>query len=442
MKDLYTFDTNVEAALETYNSVKAAYVRLFDELKVPYKIAAADSGNIGGDFSHEFHIPSAKGEDTVIACKSCHHTWNEELSTGQYFNGANERSVKHETPKLEAEPESVGTNQAEAISTDVWTGLSADGTTLVRAFYPKFLISETSEEPVQREPNAHAIKSLCQSLGIRMNTGIKQPLQKWQPQIIEGGQGRVVDIYDHRVRKYDRPPIAGLLPPNTESQAISIQHSMVDVHPETQAPLDCIKALPGDVCPKCGETAIETHTTIELGHTFHLGTTYSKLLGANVTLDSAKMDNALTAASGSHKSTTVPLEMGCHGIGVSRMISAVADTLSDSRGLNWPKAIAPFEVVIIADKTVSEMAEKVYDCIVQGNSGAGTVDGVIDDRDKSLVWRMRDADLVGYPVIVVLGKAWKNEGKVEVQCRQLDNLRESVSLEDLQAFIQSLLGRL
>ncbi|KAI5304811.1 hypothetical protein KEM56_005883 [Ascosphaera pollenicola] len=442
MKDLYTFDIDVAAAMETYTAVKSAYVRLFDELKVPYKIAAADSGNIGGDFSHEFHIPSAKGEDTVIACKSCHHTWNDELSTGQQSHDL-KRSPKQVAPGVDPEPASVGTHEADAISTDVWMGLSADGATLVRAFYPKFLLPEGCEEPVQREPSAHAIKAICQSLGIRLHSGIKNALDKWQANLAEGNQGRVVDIYDYRVRKYDRPPIAGLLASDPQLKTAVVHHSMVDVHPESQAPLDCIKALPGDVCPKCGEKAIETHTTIELGHTFHLGTRYSKLLGANVTLDSAKVKNALATSPGSQTSASVPLEMGCHGIGVSRMMSAVADTLSDSMGLNWPRAIAPFEAVIIADKSLSEMAEKVYDSIAPPSSpGGGPVDAIIDDREKSLIWRMRDADLVGYPIIIVLGKAWKTEGKLEVQCRRLDGLRENVSLDDLPAYTQSLLGRL
>ncbi|KAI5289486.1 hypothetical protein KEM54_003785 [Ascosphaera aggregata] len=447
MKDLYTFDTNVEAALKTYETVKDAYVRLFDELKIPYKIAAAGLGNIGGDFSHEFHVPSAKGEDTVISCVNCHHTWNEELSTGQHFRII-ESSERSSMP--DSQPASVGTHEAEAISTDVWTGLSADGNTLVRAFYPKFLMQDGRDEPVQREPNAHAIKAICQSLNIHLHLGIKSALEKWQAKLAEdSGKAAVVDIYDHRVRRYDRPPVTGLLTPDTRDQQTAFSHSLVDMHPETHAPLDCIKALPGDTCPKCGEKTIGTHTTIELGHTFHLGSRYSSSLGATVALETAESKNDAALTSSSETSSTVPLEMGCHGIGVSRMISAVADVLSDSRGLNWPKAIAPFEVVIIADKPFAEQANQVYDTIAREtgiitttSSDHSPVDAIIDDRNKSLVWRLRDADLIGYPVIIVLGKSWKGEGKVEVQCRRLNGLRENVSFEELPKYITSLLNRL
>ncbi|KAI5310162.1 hypothetical protein KEM55_001014, partial [Ascosphaera atra] len=436
MKDLYTFDYSSSAALDTYKEVTMAYVRLFNELKIPYKIAAADTGNIGGSLSHEFHLPSAKGEDTVISCKSCKATWNDELSTGQVF-----KAGKKPTPGQVNESDEyagIGEHDYDAISTDMWLGISKDRKSLVRVWYPKFLLSKESEEPVKREANPHAIKAITKSIHIDLDTGVKNPLDKWQVRLEEGGQMNVVDIFDYRVRRFEKPPMAGIFSPDSPSGTPSIQHSLVDVHPDTHALLDCIETLPGDSCPKCGaEEAIETQTAIELGHTFHLGTKYSEALGATVPVNQALLGEPSEELEASSKTTNVPLEMGCHGIGISRIISAIANTMSDAKGLNWPRAIAPYDVVIIADKAFSQQAEEVYDLL------GGTTDAIIDDRDKSLMWRMRDADLIGYPVIIVIGKSWKNASKVEVQCRRVEGYeRKDESLDSLRSHVDMLLNKL
>lgn len=445
MKDLYTFDYNTETAINTYSAVKEAYVRLFDELKIPYIIATADSGNMGGNLSHEFHLPNPKGEDTIVSCSSCRHVYNEELSDGKAYQDHIEPSTY---PILDKGSAGLGEQQAPAISTDMWMSISHDGNTLVRVFYPKYLIQEGHSDPVERQINSHAVRAIVRPAGVDLDTSVTSPLVKWQAIAREdkqasAAQPTILDIYDHRVRPYDRPP----LPAGQSKEALeqlNVRYSSLHQYLGTDAKLDCISALAGDRCSKCGENAVQTHTAIELAHTFHLGTRYSKVLNASVTVpstllnDGSKMDNATLAKPSS--TISVPLEMGCHGIGVSRMISAVADTLADSKGLNWPRAIAPFEAIIIPDKGLEEEAEKVYDAINGRQSGA--VDAIVDDRDKNLAWKLRDADLIGYPVIIVIGKSWKRENKLEVQCRRLNNLRETVSLQDLLPFTKSLLDRL
>ena len=145
--------------------------------------------------------------------------------------------------------------------------------------------------------------------------------------------------------------------------------------------------------------------------------------------------------------------MGCHGIGVSRLIGAVAAVMSDATGLNWPRAIAPFEVVVVATKELEDDAVKVYDSLASGggvrggdtstfSSSSPRFDALIDDRERSLMWKLRDADTVGYPVIIVLGRAWKSDRKCEVQCRRLGKLRTEVAFEELPGFVGSLLQKL
>ena len=167
---------------------------------------------------------------------------------------------------------------------------------------------------------------------------------------------------------------------------------------------------------------------VEVGHTFHLGTRYSQKLGAAVKpREEAAAD--------------VPVEMGCHGIGVSRLIAAVASALADGQGLNWPRAIAPFQVVIIPrEKEYLKSAELLYDQIT---SGIPNVDAIIDDRDLSpreIVSRLFDADAIGFPVVVVLGRDWQN-GEVEIQCRRLNRIKKgtNVPLKDVNSVIKGLL---
>jgi len=125
------------------------------------------------------------------------------------------------------------------------------------------------------------------------------------------------------------------------------------------------------------------------------------------------------------------------------MIGAVADTLADDKGLNWPRVMAPFEVVIVPSKGLDEAALEVYDvlCKMPSNSGVSQLDLILDDRAESFPWKMRDADLVGYPVIVVVGRRWKAESSCEVQCRRLQ-LRQEVPLVELADFIRSILSQL
>lgn len=440
MKDLYTFDDSVKEALETYKAVKVAYTQLFDELKIPYLVAAADSGNMGGSLSHEFHFPSSKGEDTVISCLSCDHVYNDELADGQ----------AHEAASLPNHPSGFATEESSAegtstISADAWMTISKDKKTLLRVWYPKFSMKDGSNEPLEREVNSHAVRAIATAAGVDIDLSVENPLEQWVTHIKsqETPDGsdltqrpQVLDLYDSQVRVYKRPPLSDLLQ-GTDRTANDIEYSMLDRFPGKPNPLNLVKIHDGDPCPKCAQGVAETHTAVELGHTFHLGTRYSDVFKASVMVDKAM----LTDGSPSAKDQVVPMQMGCHGIGVSRMITAVADRLADSRGLNWPRVMAPYEVIVVPTKGLEAEAENIYDILVYSDPAA-PVDAILDDRDKQMGWKLGDADLIGYPVIVVIGKGWKKQQTLEVQCRQLDNLREDVPLDRLSAFVRSLLEQL
>ncbi|KAJ5946459.1 hypothetical protein N7454_003298 [Penicillium verhagenii] len=408
MKDLYTFDYNVQEALKTYYAVKHAYTQLFDELKVPYLVAAADSGNMGGSLSHEFHFISSKGEDRVVSCSHCDHVYNEELADGKahIFNGSAE---SNSVPGFQTEDSSA--EVTPTVSTGMWMAISHDGNTLLRGWYPKFSMQNGSTEPVERHVNSHAVKAIATAAGVDLDLSVENPLDKWVARVkspLAGQKPRVLDLYDSQVRVYQRPPLSDLLQ-KAECTVADIEYSMLDRFP-----------------------------TVELGHTFHLGTRYSEVLQASVSVNPALIDGASPSDVKSGKEQIVPMQMGCHGIGVSRMVSAVANRLVDSKGLNWPRAIAPYEVVVVPGKGLEPVAEKIYDGLT---SRATPVDTLLDDRDKGMGWKLGDADLIGYPVIVVVGNGWKKHQTLEVQCRQLD-VKKDVSLDELPEFVENLLAQL
>lgn len=438
MKDLYTFDHSVEEALETYKAVKVAYTQLFNELKIPYVVAAADSGNMGGSLSHEFHFPSSKGEDTVISCSSCDHVYNEELADGKAHGDTSPSTQIYRQGGFATEESSA--EGSKTISTDAWMAISKDKRTLLRGWYPKFSMQDGSEEPVEREVNSHAVKSIASAAGVDLDLGVENPLEQWVSHIksrkAAGGptpqQPRVLDLYDTQVRVYQRPPLSDLLQ-GTDYTADNVEYTMLDQFPRTTSGLNLVKVHDGDQCPKCAQGVVKTNVAVELGHTFHLGTRYSDVLNASV-----MVDKSLNSAS---KDQLVPMQMGCHGIGVSRMITAVADRLADAKGLNWPRVMAPYEAIVVPAKGLEAEAEKVYDLLVSADP-AVPVDAIIDDRDKQMGWKLGDADLIGYPVIIVVGKGWKKQQTLEVQCRRLDGLKEEVPLDQLPGLVRSLLGRL
>ncbi|RDW76451.1 putative proline--tRNA ligase AIM10 [Aspergillus mulundensis] len=427
MKDLYTFDHNVESALRTYEAVKNAYTRLFNELKIPYLMAAADSGNMGGSMSHEFHYKSLKGEDTIVSCDNCDAVYNDELADGLAPSTSHDEQADSAPGfDLEGKPAPAGAR----VSTGLWTTISKDKRTLVRVWYPKFTVHERSNQPIAREVNTHAIKAIGRAAGYDLDTGVENPLEQWTTHVqsskaAEDGsteRPQVLDVYDSHVHAYTRPPLKILEEAGCAIE--DVECLRLDTFPETSRKLSVTRVHTADQCPKCTQGVLTAQTTVELGHTFHLGTRYSEVLGARIV---------------NSENERVPMQMGCHGIGVSRMITAVADSLADEKGLNWPKVIAPWEVVVVPAPSCQEDAVVVYDLLASDK--ASPIDVLLDDRDKTLGWKLGDADLIGYPVIIIVGSGWKKNRTLEVQCRRL-GIDEDVPVGSVLSFVQSLLTAL
>jgi len=452
MKDLYTFDSSKSLALATYEMVRQTYAAIFNELKIPYLVAEADSGDMGGNLSHEFHFLTSKGEDRVISCQSCDYVANEEL--------AKTAVPAHIEPQSGIKWSFIGPDQPipsgnpladKAFS--VWRGLSQDRTTLVNVWYP--LSPSTQTGSARPEINTHAVKRIIPDLDSSVENAaalwksVKQPTPGFRSDQTLGIP-KIINLVDYRLPREvweDMNSKEADLPKSADETITEVKSFDIFKDPSTHENLDLLRIQKGDTCPKCGKGQLDVSIAIELGHTFFLGTRYSEPFDATVTLPSgnSRADNGISSKS-PQPSRQVLMQMGCYGIGVSRMIGAVAETLADEKGLNWPRVIAPYEAVVVPTTGNELDAVSIYDALVAiGPENAGnsqnSLDVVLDDRENPFPWKMKDADLIGYPVIVVVGKDWKTERKCEVQCRRL-GARESVPFERLRAFVEGLLVRL
>ncbi|CAK7272783.1 hypothetical protein SEPCBS57363_005322 [Sporothrix epigloea] len=472
MKDMYSFDLTAEDAMSTYAQVRAAYAAIFSAMKVPVLAAQASSGDMGGDLSHEYHLAASLGEDYVAHCSSCDYAANTEVlevcatTDEEAENSHSLLAVKY----------------AKA-----WRGISRDRQTLVNVWYPAESVNKETGEIMRMSDDdidTHSIKNFVPGL----DSSIENTAAVWNSVLAKirastatthTEKPKLLNLVDRRLLSSESNSLATDV--NTLQWPISGTATAplptdieryFDVRAVTTADscgrcFNFTKPRTGDNCPRCqGHGSLVVDRAIELGHTFYLGTRYtsSDALDVNVSAPTSEGDGSSLQAS------VVPV-MGCYGLGISRILGAVADHLADHQGLNWPRAIAPYEVVVVvappksnfsansADEKyeMAAVAEGVYDELTQNASGGSDMDVLLDDRaGASLPYKLKDADLTGYPVIVVVGNAWRQsvgpdcsnqdgrlplDGLCEVHCRQL-GVKQNVPLRDLHAFVLGLLQQL
>jgi prolyl-tRNA synthetase len=399
MKDLYTFDTSPELAIESYRQVSGAYKAMFERLKLPIIVAEASSGDMGGDHSHEYHLAHGTGSDTVLTCDQCDYAANDEVA------------VSRASPA--ADP---GTAKAGDIA--VWRGVSKDRKTSVNVWYCK----NEKASVASRQINIHAVKSVYPEIDTAV-TGQATLAQEASKDT--EGQYQVLNIVDGSLAaSYEQLVAPRIL---DECQGKEVQQTTMTKGPCGEG-LNLLSLADGDGCPRCESGSLHIHRALELGHTFYLGTRYTKPFEAKVALPYSPKER-------------VELEMGCYGIGVSRIFAAVAEHLVDEKGLNWPRIIAPFEAIIIPTSEVTEDTLGFYDFLTGRDGSRAGFDAVLDDRKQSFGRKMQDAEATGYPVSIILGKGWKDQGLIEVQCRRL-GVKEKVPVADIVPYLDTLLSRL
>jgi prolyl-tRNA synthetase len=401
MKDAYSFDADDAGAEESYRRMYDAYHRIFTRCGLNFRAVEADTGTIGGSFSHEFMVLASTGEDTLVICTQCDYAANvEKASIAPPEPGAAAADQPGEPRKVETP----GMKKVEKVAE--FLGLPAHRVI-------KTLVYMADGEPVavlvrgDREVQPVKLKNLLGAVEVEL--------------------GEDQAVYD-----LTRLPVGYLGPVDLPLKVVADQEVMTlrdavcganekqyhytgvqpgrDFQPAAVGDIRII--APGDRCPACGGT-LQLTEGIEVGHIFKLGTAYSD-----------NMHATFQDREGGEK----PFVMGCYGIGVSRVVAAAIEQNHDDSGIIFPLPIAPFQVILlnlgVNSEEISTAAEDLYrDLQRQG------IEVLYDDRDERPGSKFKDADLIGIPWRVTVGRVFEKEGKVEIRRRRTGET-EKVSLAD------------
>lgn len=413
MKDAYTFDMDEEGLDRQYHLMYDAYTRIFTRCGLHFRPVVADSGAIGGSGSHEFEVIADSGEADIVYCKDCDFAAN------------------------------------------------------IEAVEPKALSSSVHNDKAKEiveTPGQHTIQMVCDFLHVPVVCSVKAVVYKLDDTVVlalvrgdhEVNEVRLQNLFnavnvglasDEDLKRCGL--IAGYISPiglkkadNFEiivdttvmemedacCGANAVDKHYVHVNPKRDfgdVRVETIRLITAeDCCPKCGGM-IELKKGIEVGQVFKLGTKYSEKLGCTYLDRDGKPH---------------PMVMGCYGIGITRTVAASIEQNHDKDGIIWPVAIAPYEVVIVPannkDEGVMNAARHLYDKMEDCRDEV-----ILDDRDERAGIKFKDADLIGYPIRVTIGKKWKESGLVEVRLRRSGVVSE-VALADCKTKVLEMLEEL
>jgi len=410
MKDLYSFDRDEKGLDESFEKMRQAYERILQRLKLPYLILEAEAGAIGGKYTLEFTVPTPSGEDEVILCKNCGYASSKSIARigdSEVHEGEETPLRKVHTPNLKTVEEVasfLSTTPDRLVKTLLYI---ADGR------YVAALVRGDRELSESKLAAAIGAKSLQMADGETIERLTGAPVGFSGP--VNLGED-VLIVADKEVAK-----MKGFITGANEED-----YHLLGVVPGRDFKISLVAdirlAVSGDPCPKCG-AELEEIRGIEVGHIFKLGTEYSE-----------KMKAYFQDEDGSLK----PFVMGCYGLGVSRLVSAVAEIYHDEDGLCWPVSVAPFDLIIILvnsqDDVQRETADKIYAQLSQRMSV------LYDDREESPGVKFKDADLIGIPIQIVVGRKAR-ENKVELRVRRTRE-KEDVAIEEVEEKTLSLWERL
>lgn len=413
MKDAYTFDMDEEGLDRQYHLMYDAYTRIFTRCGLHFRPVVADSGAIGGSGSHEFEVIADSGEADIVYCKDCDFAAN------------------------------------------------------IEAVEPKALSSSVHNDKAKEiveTPGQHTIQMVCDFLHVPVVCSVKAVVYKLDDTVVlalvrgdhEVNEVRLQNLFnavnvglasDEDLKRCGL--IAGYISPIGLKKANSfeiivdttvmemedaccganaVDKHYVHVNPKRDfgdVRVETIRLITAeDCCPKCGGM-IELKKGIEVGQVFKLGTKYSEKLGCTYLDRDGKPH---------------PMVMGCYGIGITRTVAASIEQNHDKDGIIWPVAIAPYEVVIVPannkDEGVMNAARHLYDEMEDCRDEV-----ILDDRDERAGIKFKDADLIGYPIRVTIGKKWKESGLVEVRLRRSGVVSE-VALADCKTKVLEMLEEL
>jgi prolyl-tRNA synthetase len=423
MKDAYSFDRDKEAAARSYDAMYKAYCAIFDRFGLQYRAVAADTGAIGGDLSHEFQVIADTGEDAIVYCPTSDYAANIELAEGVALLHSR-HAPRHALAKTPTPDRSTCADVAELLG-------------LPLAQTVKSLVLATDE----RNDAGDIVKTTVWLLLVRGDHELNE-VKAGKVEGLKGGFrfATVAEIVEHFGCQPGYLGPIGMVKPVkvVADRTVALMSDFVcganeaDFHftgvnwgrdlPEPEIVADIRNVVAGDPSPD-GQGVLAIQRGIEVGHVFYLGTKYSKAMNATFLDENGKPQL---------------FEMGCYGIGVTRILGAAIEQNHDERGIVWPASIAPFQAVVCPigydrNADVRAAAERLHDELAALGG-----DVVLDDRGERPGAMFADWELIGVPVRVVVSDRGLKAGTVEVQGRR-DAEASVVALADAVAQVK---GRL
>lgn len=411
MQDAYSFDKDKDGLDESFNKMSEAYHNIFKRIGLEVVVVKADSGTMGGSDSEEFMMTSEVGEDTIWLCDSCDYRANSEKAESVF-------EVYPQDSEMKPMEEVYGENVTGVEELSKFLGVPVYSTT-------KTMLFQADEKVVavmirgDYDINETKLKNYlgCQELALAS----KETVEKVTGAIV--GYAGPVNLPKDVVTVADLTTQGRI---NFEAGANKSNVHNINVNFERDFPtppfVDVREVREGDKCVKCEKGGLYKANAVELGHVFKLGTCYAEQMGAKFVDRDGKQKL---------------IEMGCYGIGITRLLGAIVEKSNDENGIIWPKSVAPYQIHLVGlgkDEATLKRAEELYaDLTEQG------FEVLYDDRDESAGRKFADADLIGLPLRLVVsgrtieagGVEWKERAKSEA---------ENVKFEDLMARVESFLN--
>ena len=430
MKDAYSFDIDAAGLDVSYRKHYDAYCRIFDRCGLKYMVVEADSGAMGGKESHEFMVRTPAGEDQIVSCDGCNYAANMEKATSRLEAVADLAAEGDGKPLLVHTPgqktieevaKFLGVSPKNKIKTLAYMADEVDekGKKKSRAIVvlmrgdhqlneAKFNATVATAARPMEEPEIEAL--------FNSPAGYLGPVGIEWTRDLKNHDGRPVLVVDKAIE--GRANLIGGA--NKKDYHLKNLTPGKDFHPTAYADLRSVTA--GEACPNCGKP-LRIDTAVEIGHIFKLGYRYSESMGARVLDKNGK--------------EVTPI-MGSYGIGIERILTAAVEQGNDNDGFWLPTAIAPFEIVVAPVNTKDEAVKNAAEDIAERLEAAG-FDVVLDDRDERPGVKFKDADLVGIPFRITVGKK-VTEGTVEVVLRETREVRD-VTISAIVEYFQGVLRR-
>ena len=413
MKDAYSFHTTFESLQQSYQDMFNAYCRIFDRLGLDYRPVAADTGSIGGTGSHEFQVLAESGEDVIAYSDASDYAANVELATTLPLSGqrqsATQSLTKLHTPNVRSIEQLVEYLQVpteQTLKSLVVEG-EEEGTVVLLLVRGDHYLNEIKAEKLAgvKSPLAMASNEAIEAAFNGAHGGSLGPV---------GFHGKV---YADFATATGADWVIGANEDDHHFQGFNFGRDAAE--PEF---VDLRDVIAGDPSP-CGQGNLKLARGIEVGHVFQLRTKYSEALQATVLDQNGK---------------NIVLEMGCYGIGITRVVAAAIEQNNDERGIIWTEAMAPFTVVIVPmnykkSADVKAAADDLYQQLQQAG-----VDVLLDDRDERSGVLLHDSELIGIPHRIVIGDRGLKAGKVEYQARK-DTEATEMAIDKVVSYMCTLL---